>query len=247
MTTGSGAKRLRWGSVVRYALAGALGVVAVVAAVKGLPWYLIAFVPVITSFVVLGRRRILRAAVTRTADGEIVCRFVPWFEGDAYLVNIAIPLLGVAALGFGFAPGEPVWLRFVGFLLVGLVPLFVYGTYRRWRLSLVRITPSALALRVPTSRKQEPTTIARERVVSITLKTRYTSGGLPVLQVEVTYHRTDSTADTATSMLLGQDLTVQPTNLYRALTTWHDTTGAAPPALMDRIERTLRAGSKVHV
>lgn len=245
MTTGRGAKRPRWGSVLQYAVGGALAVVAVVAAANGMPWYLAAGILVMASFVVLGRRRILRSAVTRTAEDEIVCGFRPWFEGDAYLVNIAIPLLGVCSLGAGYAPGNPVWLRYVGFLLVGLLPLFLYGTYNRWRLSLVRITPSALTMRVPTPRKQQPTAVTRERVASITPTTRYSSGGLSSLQVEVAYHGTDPTGDT--TMLLGQDLTVHPTNLCHALVAWREATHPDPDELMNRIEQILQGRSTVDV
>ena len=113
-----------------------------------MPWYPAVVLLIVAVTFVLGRRRIFRADITRTADDEIVCHFIPWYEGDVYVLNIALPLMAVAAIAASYAPGYPVWLRYGGFLLLALMPLLTSGNYRMWRLSILRITPSALTVRI---------------------------------------------------------------------------------------------------
>jgi hypothetical protein len=242
MTTGSEMTRPKWGPALRYTIGGALGVFAVVAATQGLAWYIATILLVLTSFVILGRGRMFRAAVTRTSD-EIVCRYSPWLQGDAYVVNIALPVMALAIIAASYAPGNPVWLRYGGYLLLALMPFMLSGTYRRWRLSLLRITPSTLTLRVPASNK-EPIVLPREAISSITPKTERAPSGSPILQVQIAYRATDSTSDTDATIVLGQQLTVEPANLLNALVAWHDASGDDPTSdLLDRIEQVLRGRS----
>ncbi len=89
----------------------------------------------------------MRAGVTRTPE-EIVCRYVPWYEASAYLLNFALPLMGIAGIYAGYVPGNPVWLRFVGILLLLATLLMIYATFRMWHRCSLRFTPSTLTIRV---------------------------------------------------------------------------------------------------
>jgi hypothetical protein len=232
--------------VLRYAIGGAVCLLTVVAALAGLQWYW-SVVVFCTGFVLtLGRRRIFRPGISRTAD-EIVCRYIPWYEGDAYALNVALPLMAVAAIAAGYAPGNPAWLRYVGIMLLVLTPLFTSSAFRMWRLSFLHITPSALTVRLATPRKDGPTEIPRERIESITPKIVPNGVSGESLQVEIAYHTTDSSSDTAKTVMLGLQLSVQPTNLARALIAWKDGTHDDPSELLDRIDRILRGRSRAGV
>jgi hypothetical protein len=92
--------------VLRYVLGGAVCLLTVVAARTGLQWYWAVVVFCAAVALTLGRRRIFRAGVTRTAD-EIVCRYIPWYEGNAYFLNVGLPLMGVAMISASYDPGNP--------------------------------------------------------------------------------------------------------------------------------------------
>jgi hypothetical protein len=249
---GSGAKG-RWGRVLRYAFAGFFCLVTVAETRAGLPWYWSLIGVCTVFFIILGRRRIFRAGVTRTSD-EIVCRYLPWYEGNAYFLNVLLPLMGVASLGAGFAPGNPAWFRFGGFIggfiLLGLTPLFTSSAVRMWRLNFLRITPSALTVRLVArlvAPKDKPTEIRRERVESITSKIVTNGAGGESLQVEIAYHTTDLSTDATKTVLLGLQLSVPPINLLHALVAWKDATHYDPSELLDRIEGILRGRSTAGV
>lgn len=161
---GGGAKG-RWGRVLRYAFGGALCLLAGINVLIGSPWYLSLGVAVTGGIILIGQRRIFRAGVSRSGN-EIICRYVPWYEGNAYIALALVPLLGVASLAAGYAPGNPAWLRFTGIILLGVTPLTGYGIARMWRRCLLGITPSALTVRLA-ERKSETTEIRRELVESI--------------------------------------------------------------------------------
>jgi len=237
MATGSEGKGLGV-CLLRYAAAAVVCLFAVAALRAGGQWYwsLIGFCLAI--LIVLGRRRIFRAGVSRTAD-EIVCRYLPWYEGNAYLMNAAVPLIGVASLAAGFAPGNPGWLRLVGFVLLGVTPLFVFSVVRMWRRCVLRITPSMLSIRLAAPR-DESIEIQRGCVETITPKTvaNGVSGGS--LQVEIAYRTADSSGGTIKTLLLGLQLTVEPANLAHGLLVWNDGAGGEPTELLDRIEGILR-------
>jgi hypothetical protein len=231
--------------VLRYTFGAALCLVAGINVLTGAPWYVSLGVIVPGVLIILGRRRIFRSGVTRTTS-EIDCRYVPWYEGNAYLLNVALPLLAIASLGAGFAEGNPKWLRFTGFILLGLTPLFVYSAVRMWRRCCLRISPSALTVRLAAP-KDGPIEIPRERVQSITPKmvSNGVSGGS--LQVEIAYRPADLSTDTTQTVLLGLQLTVVPDNLLNALIAWKDAPHDNPTELLDRIERILLGRSMAGV
>jgi hypothetical protein len=241
---GSRAKR-RWGKVLRYAFAAFLLLFAVVALRTGGQWYwsLIGFCTV--GIILIGQRRIFRAAVSRSGN-EIICRYMPWYEGNAYGVLVPVPLMGVAAIAAGGAPGNPGWLRPVGIMILGVTPLTVYGIVRMWRRCLLVITPSMLTVRLA-ERGSELTEIRRELVESIepTLTPQPVSGMWR--QVAITYRLADGGGDTTKTVILGLRLTVQPINLLNALITWKDGAYDNPSELLDRVERVLTGRSMAGV
>lgn len=227
----------RWGRVLRYSFGGGLLLVAVVAAWAGAHWYL-SLIGFCTAFIfILGRRRIFRPGVDRSGH-DIVCRYIPWYEGNAYVLNLLIPLLGVAAVGAGSAPGNPAWLRYAGVILLALTPLFVFSALRMWRRCVLRISPSVLAVRLAAP-KDALTEIRREDVLSIepTIHPSGISGQSP--QVEIVYRAAGPNSDTTKAVLLGLQLSVQPVNLLNALVAWKDGNTDDPGELVDRVERVL--------
>jgi hypothetical protein len=229
--------KVRWGRILRYTFVGFLVLVTVVASRAGAPWFLSLAGICIVSIIAVGRRRILRPGIARTA-GEIVCRYIPWYEGSAYVLNLVLPLMGVAMVAAGYAPAYPAWLRYGGFiLLLGATPLSMFATVRMWRRCFLRISPSALTVRLADS---EATEVPRERIASITPKTVPNGVSGASLQVEIAYHAADSSSDITKTMVLGLQLTVEPINLLNALTTWLDATHHDPIELLNVIEQILR-------
>jgi len=234
--------KVRWARALRYAFGGALCVLAGLNALIGSAWYISLGVAVVGAIIMLGGRRIFRPGVTRTAD-EILCRFVLWYEGDTYLLLMLIPLMGVAMIGAGYAPAYPAWLRFGGIFLLGLTPLMLFAGLRMWRRSVLRITPSELNVRLATLRDRG-TAIQREAIESIESKMAPNAVSGRSLQVQITYHPADSNAET---ILLGPQLSVQPSDLLDALVAWKDAPYADPHELLDAIERILRGHSTAGV
>jgi hypothetical protein len=99
---GSGTKGRR-GRILQYTFGGALCLLAVVDTLTGIQWYWSVGMLCTVFFIIVGRRRIFRAGVTRTSD-EIVCRYLPWYEGNAYFLNLGFPLMGVAMIAAGALP-----------------------------------------------------------------------------------------------------------------------------------------------
>jgi hypothetical protein len=216
--------------------------VVLVAIPKGLTWYWAVIGLCGASFAVVGRRRILRAGVTRTSEG-VACRYVPWYEGNAYLLNFALPLMGIAGLCAGYTPGNPVWLRFGGVLLILATLLMTYATFRMWSRCSLRFTPSTLTIRVADP-KIRPGELSRERVEAITPKWIANSvSGVKALQIEIAYRPENSATDAPKTVMLGLQLTVEPINLYGALVTWKSAAEADPSELLDQIEQVLRGDS----
>nr|WP_234786570.1 MULTISPECIES: hypothetical protein [Mycolicibacter] len=204
----------------------------------GLQWYWSVVNLCTALLIAYGQRRIFRPGLRRTAD-EIICRYTPWFEGNAYMVIVVIPLMGVAGTAAGREPSNPAWLRFVGVLLMGVMPLAVVSVLRMWRRCPLCISSSALALRsaLPGSKWTE---IRRENIESITPKTVPNPVNGQSLQSEIAYHTADSDNTDVQTVLLGLHLTVQPINLANALVAWKDAANEDPDALLDRIEQILR-------
>ncbi|WP_201407067.1 hypothetical protein [Mycobacterium paraintracellulare] len=234
----------RWWRVLRYSFGGALCLVAVINVMVGSSWPLSLGVAATGGIILIGQRRIFRAAVSRTGN-TVVCRYIPWYEGNAYGTLVLIPLMGIASVGLGFTPGNPAWLRFTGFLLLGVTPLTVWGVVRMWRRCLLCITPSALTVRL-VDRGSELTEIRRELVESIELRL-IAQARLQSLQVAITYRPMEVGSDTTKTVLLGLRLTVQPVNLFNALAAWNDGAHDNPSELLDRIERILRGRSMAGV
>jgi len=230
--------RGRWGPVLRYAFGGVLLLFTVAAASTGAQWYLPLIGFCMALIFILGRRRIFRPAVNRSGH-EIVCRYIPWYEGNAYILNLLIPLMGVAAVGAGFAPGNPAWLRYVGIILLVLVPLFVFSALRMWHRCVLRISPSMLIVSLAAP-KDQLTEIRRECVLSIepTPSLNGQSGSSP--QVEISYRTGDLNGHATKKVLLGPQLTVQPINLLNALIAWKDGDNGNANELLDLVERILR-------
>ncbi|WP_232077616.1 hypothetical protein [Mycolicibacterium aichiense] len=215
---------------------------AVLAFLKGLAWYWAVMCFCGASFGVVGKRRIMRAGVTRTPD-DIVCRYVPWYEASAYLLNFALPLMGIAGIYAGYVPGNPVWLRFAGILLLLATLLMMYATFRMWNRCSLRFTPSTLTIRVADP-KIRPGELTRDQVEAITPKWIANSvSGAKALQVEIAYRPEDSPTDAPKTVMLGLQLTVEPINLYGAVVAWHDGANADRNELLDRIEQILRGRS----
>lgn len=189
--------------------------------------------------IVVGKRRILRAGVSR-GPGEIVCRYVPWYETSAYFLNIGLPALGIAMIAAGYDPGYPAWFCFGGIVLLAAALLMIYATFRMWHRCSLRFTPSTLTIRVADP-KIRPGELPRDRIEAITPKWIANSvSGVKALQVEIVYRPEQSTTDRTETVMLGLQLTVEPINLYGALVAWHDGAGADANQLLDRIEGILR-------
>lgn len=239
-----GKPKLRW-RVLRYFLGGALCLMAVIDAVVGARWSLAVGGAVVGGVILIGQRRILRAGVSRTGD-QIVCRYIPWYEGSAYTVTLLLPLMGVAMVDLGFAPGNPAWLRYGGFLLLGVTPLTVWGVLAMWRRCLLRVSPRTLTVRLA-ERNSELREIRRELTQSIEPRRFPQPNGGESLQVAITYRPVDAGGDTTETVLLGLRLTVQPINLFNALVAWKDGASDTPNELLDRVERILRGHSTADV
>jgi hypothetical protein len=228
----------RWSQVALYAFAGFLVLVTLVASWAGAPWFLVLAGLCIVSIIVIGRRRILRPGIARTLD-EIVCRYVPWYEGNAYTLNFVLPLMGITMVAAGYAQGYPVWLSYGGFiLLLAVVPLGVFATIRMRRRCFLRIAASALTVQLA---DRDATEIPRERIESIAPAFVPNGVSVPSRQIEIAYRGTDPGSGTIQTVVLGIQLTVEPVNLLNALTTWKDATHAdSPEELLNRVERILQ-------
>jgi hypothetical protein len=236
-----------WGRVLRYTFGAVLFLLSAVVLAVGAQWYLSLSVFCTASIIVLGGRRIFRAGITRAAD-EIVCRYVPWYEGNVCVFIVALPLMGVAFVAAGFSPGYPVWLRYGGFILLGVMPLIVYSVVSIWRRNILRITPSTLFVRFAAAPKDGLTEIRRELIQSITPKMIPNAvSGARSLQVEIAFRPVDFSAEIPKTVLLGLYLSVQPINLLNALVAWKDATDDDPSEPLDRIERILRGRSTADV
>ena len=235
----------RWRRVLRYSFGGALCLLAVISLLVGAAWYLPLGVAATGGIILVGQRRIFRAGVDRTGD-EIICRYIPWYEGNACIGIVLLALMGVSSLGAGYAPGNPAWLRFTGFLLLGVIPLTIWGVVRMWLRSLLCFSPSILTVRLA-ERGSELTEIRREQVQSIEPKLVPLPPRAQALQVEITYRPVDISGGATKTVLLGLRLTVQPVNLLNALVAWKDGAHDNPSELLDRIERILRGQSTAGV
>ncbi|MCX8555265.1 hypothetical protein OS121_09180 [Mycolicibacterium mucogenicum] len=232
--------RNRASQVLRCSVGAAACVLAGVVTFVKADWYLGLGIAAVGGAILLGGRRIFRPAVSRSGD-EVVCRYIPWYEGNAYIVNVFTPLIAVAMVGAGSAYDSPSWLRFGGIFLLALAPILWYFVVRTWRRCFLRITPSMLTVSSAVV-GSKPIAIPREFVQSIGPKLVPNPVRGRSLQVEITYQAGDLSRDVTKTLLLGASLTVEPTDLANGLVLWID--GAHnPTGLMDRIANCLRGGS----
>jgi hypothetical protein len=161
------------------------------------------------------------------------------------VLNLVLPILGIAGTAAAFAPGNQAWLKFVGPTLICLTPLFTYAAVRMWRRCILVFSPSTLTIRTAAP-KDVLTEVPRHRVRSITPKLVPNGVSGESLQAEIVYATSDSVTDTRT-VLLGLQLSVQPKNLLDALVAWKDAAGDDPNDLLDRIEGILRDRSSAVV
>jgi hypothetical protein len=231
---GSGMKGRR-GRVLQYGFGAALCLLAALNVLLGAPWYLSLGIIATGVIIILGRRRIFRPAVDRTTD-EIICRYIPWYEGNVYALNAVLPTMGAAFIAAGYAPGYPAWLRFGGIILLCLTPLSAFAAVRMWRRCFLRISASVLTVRLA---KGEATEIRREFVESILPKIVPNGVSGESLQVEIGYHATGVSTNETQTVLLGLQLSVKPINLLNALAYWEDAGDDDPTLLLDRIEQIL--------
>jgi hypothetical protein len=199
-----------------------------------------------SAFTFLGNRRIPLIGVSREG-GAVVCRYVPWYELNAYMMFGAFPLLGISTFVAGLQPGRPGWLIVAGLLILGIVVLGGYFAVQMWRRCLLRITPTALTVRLP-ARGSQLTEIARSRIESITdAQAQVGAAFAPatVTQIAIAYRPADPGTATQTVLIgpppgkTAMQVSVHQPNMITALHAWKD---ADPddPGLMDRIEAILR-------
>ncbi|MDR3664359.1 MAG: hypothetical protein P4L86_28915 [Mycobacterium sp.] len=235
-----------WGRMLRYILGAGACLLAGINVLIGSAWYISFIIGVAGVGLIYGSgRRTFRAGVSRTGD-QIVCRYIPWYEGNAYVFGILLPLMGIAGIAAGSAPGHPpAWLWYGGIVLLCISALLIAVTVFIWRRSLLRFTPSELTLRLA-ERGSELTDIPREHVKSIEDKlVPNASAGTESLQVEVVYYPVGVSNGTTKTVMLGTYLSVQPINLANALVAWKEGAYSDPSELMDRIEGILRGRSTV--
>lgn len=225
--------------VVRYSFAAFLFSLAGIDALVGSPWYVPLGVAVTAGVIAMGRHRIFRAGIRRTDDG-ISCRYIPWYEGNAYVATALVPMMSFIMIVAGSAPGYPPWFRFGGLLVLAITPLTVYGTIRLWRRSQLCLTPSQLTVQV-VERGTGPRVIHRNDAHSIRLhRVRQGPGANSVQVALICRCPSDGRSEDIETVLLGAQLTLQPINLFNALIAWKDGATEDPTTLLDRIERILR-------
>lgn len=225
---------------LRYAFGAALCLLAGVNALIGSAWYLWLGIAACGVGIIYGSgRRTFGTGVSRAGDA-IVCRYIPWYESNPCIATVLIPLIAIAAVGAGRAPGNPAWLWYGGVVLLAISALLMGTSIWIWRRSLLRITPSALTVRIA-ERGSELTEIRREDVRSIEPKlVPNVAAGAERLQVEIAYQPDDVSSETPATVLLGMYLSVQPINLVNALVAWKSGAHEDPGRLVDRVEGILR-------
>ena len=231
----------RASQVLRCSVGAAACVLAGVVTFVRADWYLGLGIAAVGGAILLGGRRIFRPAVSRSGD-EVVCRYIPWYEGNAYIVNVLTPLIAVAMVGVGSAHGSPSWLRFGGIFLLALAPILWYFLVRTWRRCFLCITPSMLTVSSAVL-GSKPIAIPRERIQSLEPKHVPNPVRGQSLQVEITYRAGDFSGDVTNTVLLGAYLTVEPTDLVNGLVVWRDVARDSQTGLMDQVDQILRGRS----
>ena len=197
-------------------------------------------------FQFIGSGRLYRPAVTRTGDA-IACRFNPWREASFYLVLIGLPLFATIPLAGAdvMGRGGPGFWRFLGIVLLSLLPIFLFIFVRQSRQSHLRISPNALTVRQP-GQRTAPTEIPRRSVDEITATTARLRNNDTAPTTQITYRAADSGPAATRTVLFGPTntkktawLTVEQADLLAGLQAWKDG-DPTDPCLMDRVEAILR-------
>ena len=196
-------------------------------------------------FTFIGSGRIYRPAVRRTG-ATITCRFNPWREASFYLVLIGLPMFGMIPfagpqfLGWGSAG----FWRFLGILLLALMPIFLFIFVRQSRNSSLQISPMALTVHQP-GQQTSPTEIPRSAVDEITATTAQLRNYGTAPTTQISYQDRDS-GPNPHIVLFGPTntkktawLTVDQSDLLAGLQAWKDG-DPTDPGLMDRVEAILR-------
>jgi hypothetical protein len=224
-------------------------VLGVVAAANGWGWFFLLFGLSLGLIFMFGfpQSRVLKAGISRTP--EIVCRYVPWFQGNFYVL-VALPLLVISGTGLGLTTGwdaENIVGAIAGIVLLALAVSGFRSQARLWRRCRLRIGQSELAIEVIKA-GAAPIVIPREAVQAINTKIVDDGGvdGSPTRYVALVYGGGGGQPETihigrqrAESGLL---LSVKPQNLERALAAWKNG-GSDDPELLDRVEAILRGRS----
>jgi len=175
---------------------------------------------------------VIRVGISRTPD-EIVCHYVPWYQGTFYQ-TVGIILLFPSCLALGVS----------GLEIVAVIPALVLGGFllrqqARRRRSQLRIGRSELAVSVGAVSAPAPIVIPRGAIQAIDTK-RVDVGEGTRKQLSLVYGGVGAQPET---IKIGpgtsQDLSVKLQNLERALAEWKNgSTG--DPELLDRVETLLR-------
>ena len=198
------------------------------------------------AFTFLGNRRIPLIGVSREG-GAVVCRYIPWYELNAYMMFGALPLLGISAFVAGLQPGRPGWLMVAGLLILGIVVLAGFFAVQMWRRSLLRISPTTLTVQLP-ARGSQLTEIPRSGIESITdAQAQVGAAFAPatVTQIAIAYQPANTNGATQTVLIgpppgkTAMQVSVHQPNMITALQAWKNG-DPTDPGLMDRVEAILR-------
>ncbi|MUL46068.1 hypothetical protein FZI85_10060 [Mycobacterium sp. CBMA293] len=240
--------KVRRVQVVRSAFGVAMCVLFVWSALQQL-WFCV-FFAVLALFVTLAFDRwIFRAAVGRVGD-DIVCRYFPLYEANIYgLLVMLLSIVAACIAGWWYKADGMGWVMLIfGAFMLGVAALSVFGAIRMWRRCILRICPSSLAIRMVTPATNELTVVRREQVQSI--ESKMTPNPLhhgTSMEVEIVYCSADLGEDSATTMMLGRQISVAPTDLLDALVTWRAGSSDDPTELSDTVEKILRGHATVGV
>ena len=236
--------------VLRYSLAGLLIFGSVVGAVSGASWFSVLGGFIVGFMLILWFGRLFGVGVSRKPD-EIVCRYVPWYESNAYIGCLLVPLAGLSALAKGNAGDtirNPGLMKFAGVVLLSATPVLFWGAARQWHRCRLKIDRSALTVGVI---KPGPTPMVISRANVDAIGTESVAPGaqgiFKVQQVAIVYRSADAGAAVNTiqigpkvaSVKSGLQLSVKSRNLDRALRVWKDGS-FDDPELLDRVEALLR-------
>lgn len=228
---------------LRYVLSAALCSWTVWLALTGFSWY--GCVIVFCGAVMIGygpRRVIFRVGVERSGD-QIICRYVPLYEGYTYFGGVLVPLFGVATVAAGNA-SHNVLFWCAGILLLCVSALTVAGSLFMGRRNFLCVTPSALRLRAFVigvgSRARAPTEIRRDLIHGVELKWNPDTFGPQVEIAHDVVHDGAGSGGTTRTVIRNRQLSVRPENLLHALTFWKEGADLDPGDRMDQVERLLR-------